>query len=223
MKSYSKNGAESVQILHPTQEDLADFPKFISKLYASGKYKAGVVVLRPTFEISNIESTSIDALSCETPVNQWLSEVNSGVYYVHQRAKGKMTVKEARPFLGGNCPKENLDLHPVVEKFESMLKPAPGTLLRSRKNTENKCVTSSESIYLAGIEKTLFSKETNYLNLSALDCLLSKSKIEEEIKGINTPFVYVGGKYSVFALHLEDFALFSINFLHEGSNKIWYM
>lgn len=41
--------------------------------------------------------------------------------------------------------------------------------------------------------------------------------------GIQSPFVYVGGPLTSFGLHLEDGNLNSINFLHRGFPKIWYI
>jgi [histone H3]-trimethyl-L-lysine4 demethylase len=42
------------------------------------------------------------------------------------------------------------------------------------------------------------------------------------MSGINTPWMYVGMKYSTFCWHFEDLMLPSINFNHEGKPKLWY-
>lgn len=44
----------------------------------------------------------------------------------------------------------------------------------------------------------------------------------EEVKGINTSYVYVGMQYSTFPAHIEDSALASMNLLHSGMPKLWY-
>lgn len=42
------------------------------------------------------------------------------------------------------------------------------------------------------------------------------------MKGINTPYVYVGAPFSSFGMHIEDGDLGSVNYNHEGEDKFWY-
>ena len=70
--------------------------------------------------------------------------------------------------------------------------------------------------YISGIEGTLFEDDSQLLKLNKLDDFLSK---EEKMPGINSPFIYVGEAGSAFAMHIEDKALFSINFLHTGATS----
>lgn len=43
------------------------------------------------------------------------------------------------------------------------------------------------------------------------------------MKGITSPFVYVGGPMTSFAFHIEDGNLGSINYNHAGDIKCWYV
>ncbi|KAK9864104.1 hypothetical protein WJX84_004798 [Apatococcus fuscideae] len=45
---------------------------------------------------------------------------------------------------------------------------------------------------------------------------------EELITGVMVPWLYVGTALSAFCWHVEDHALYSINYLHQGAPKIWY-
>lgn len=59
-----------------------------------------------------------------------------------------------------------------------------------------------------------------------IDKLQSKDSIihgtGEEVKGINTSYVYIGMQYSTFPAHIEDSGLASMNLLHSGMPKMWY-
>jgi [histone H3]-trimethyl-L-lysine4 demethylase len=44
----------------------------------------------------------------------------------------------------------------------------------------------------------------------------------DEICGFNTPWLYIGMKYSTFCWHYEDLMTFSINYAHWGKPKVWY-
>lgn len=48
---------------------------------------------------------------------------------------------------------------------------------------------------------------------------------EELITGVMVPWLYVGSCLSAFCWHVEDHALYSVNYLHMGAPKvclIWY-
>ncbi|KAH6830968.1 Transcription factor jumonji family protein / zinc finger family protein [Perilla frutescens var. hirtella] len=46
--------------------------------------------------------------------------------------------------------------------------------------------------------------------------------LEREIPGVTEPMLYIGMLFSVFAWHVEDHYLYSINYHHCGAAKTWY-
>ena len=43
------------------------------------------------------------------------------------------------------------------------------------------------------------------------------------LAGVTIPYLYVGGFGTVFAWHTEDLDMSSINYMHSGSSKLWYV
>ena len=59
----------------------------------------------------------------------------------------------------------------------------------------------------------------NLCNLNAHSLL---RYVKEDIPGVISPWIYVGMCFSTFCWHYEDHFLYSINYLWEGSPKLWY-
>lgn len=60
---------------------------------------------------------------------------------------------------------------------------------------------------------------TEHFSLSRLKNILNVLRIFYD--GISYPMMYMGQLHSFFPVHIEDTALWSINFLHFGAPKIW--
>jgi hypothetical protein len=76
-------------------------------------------------------------------------------------------------------------------------------------------------------ELECFEKYRNHpWNVNNLSCcaksLLHYLKDEGLISGVMIPWMYVGSCFSTFCWHIEDHALYSVNYLHLGSPKVWY-
>lgn len=58
-------------------------------------------------------------------------------------------------------------------------------------------------------------------NLGEKKCELQRHLLP--LEGIKTPYVYVGKEGSVYCIHVEDMLLHSVNYLHSGKPKIWFI
>lgn len=80
-------------------------------------------------------------------------------------------------------------------------------------------------IYGSDIPRSLFDDTCKSFNLKNLDTILQKrmSEAQLNIDGINNSYLYFGMWQSTFPWHTEDHELYSINYLHYGSPKSWYV
>lgn len=83
-------------------------------------------------------------------------------------------------------------------------------------------MTFSAPLYGADLLNTLMDESSKAWNLNNLDSLLSDSIVGNKIRGINTPYCYVGSWKAFFCWHTEDLDLSGINFVHQGKSKFWY-
>ena len=79
-------------------------------------------------------------------------------------------------------------------------------------------------LYGADVRQSLFrTPARSTWNLNSLDSLLGDITGTRSVPGINTPYLYIGGFRTMFAWHVEDYNLGSVNYLHSGSPKLWYV
>ena len=88
-----------------------------------------------------------------------------------------------------------------------------------------KNVTFNPPIYGADIPGSLYDKDVKEWNINHLGTILDT--VTEEygvsIPGVNTAYLYFGMWKTTFAWHTEDMDLYSINYLHFGAPKQWYV
>jgi len=76
-------------------------------------------------------------------------------------------------------------------------------------------------IYGADCCDSLTDKDQKVWNIKRLDSLLT-DVMEEQIPGVNLPYLYFGMWKATFSWHVEDMDLYAVNFLHYGAPKTWY-
>jgi hypothetical protein len=83
---------------------------------------------------------------------------------------------------------------------------------------DSKQVTGSDAGPLSNRQS---SWELRHLALNQ-ESVLRHLPGSENIEGVSRPWMYLGNPFSTFCWHTEDQFLCSVNYLHEGSPKIWY-
>lgn len=69
------------------------------------------------------------------------------------------------------------------------------------------------------------SRESRSWDLTSL--LLDKEsilqKVGNRIAGVTTPWLYFGCMFATFCWHVEDHFLYSLNYMHHGASKVWWV
>ncbi|GFH19606.1 Jumonji domain-containing protein, partial [Haematococcus lacustris] len=88
-------------------------------------------------------------------------------------------------------------------------------------------ITLTPPLYGADVEASLFDAPVPGCgwNLQRLGTILNTVLDEagHELPGINTPYLYFGQWRTMFPWHTEDMDLYSVNYLHFGAPKQWYV
>jgi [histone H3]-trimethyl-L-lysine9/36 demethylase len=79
----------------------------------------------------------------------------------------------------------------------------------------------STPLYGADVPYSVFDYPSPW-NLNNLEGVLNDGLGGMKLKGINTPYLYIGSWKTMFAFHKEDLDFPSINYLHAGKTKFWY-
>lgn len=106
----------------------------------------------------------------------------------------------------------------------------PATYLEKEFWHEIACGTTESVEYACDVDGSAFSSSPNdqlgksKWNLKKLSRLPKSTLrlLENAIPGVTEPMLYIGMLFSMFAWHVEDHYLYSINYHHCGEAKTWY-
>ncbi|XP_070764461.1 lysine-specific demethylase 4A [Enoplosus armatus] len=192
----------------PSKEEFKDFSRYIAYMESQGAHKAGMAkVVPPKGWKPRRTYDDIDDLVIPAPIQQVVTG-QSGLFTQYNIQKKPMTVHEFRKT-------SNMDkfCNPRYVDFEEL----------ERKFWKN--LTFNPPLYGADVSGTLYDPDVTEWNIGRLNTILDTVENESgiKIKGVNTPYLYFGMWKSAFAWHTEDMDLYSINYLHFGEPKSWYV
>lgn len=84
-----------------------------------------------------------------------------------------------------------------------------------------KSLTYTEPMYGADVLGSIFDDNITSWNVNHLPNVLDL--MEQKVPGVNDAYLYAGLWKATFAWHLEDQDLYSINYIHFGAPKQWYL
>ncbi|KAJ7986383.1 hypothetical protein DPEC_G00339340 [Dallia pectoralis] len=197
-----------IMTFHPTREEFKDFSRYIAYMESQGAHKAGMAKVIPPKDWKPRRTyDDIDDLVIPAPIQQVVTG-QSGLFTQYNIQKKPMTVKEFRKTANTDkfCNPRYVDFEELERKFWKNL-------------------TFNPPLYGADVNGSLYDPDVTEWNLGHLNTLLDTVEKESgiKIKGVNTPYLYFGMWKSTFAWHTEDMDLYSINYLHFGETKSWYV
>eukprot|EP01103_Thecamoeba_quadrilineata_P017969 TRINITY_DN6608_c0_g1_i1.p1 TRINITY_DN6608_c0_g1~~TRINITY_DN6608_c0_g1_i1.p1 ORF type:complete len:451 (+),score=98.55 TRINITY_DN6608_c0_g1_i1:102-1454(+) len=193
-------------VFRPTAEEFADFTGYISyveaRLNGSGICK---IIPPQSWSPKNSYKNIRNKLIIKNPIRQHVSGSN-GIYQVAN-------------FVECNRPLRDF------QKQAELKEKGTARSKKSRSNIEqlenwfwnNLC--RDPPLYGADILGSLFNDDVPHWNLKKLGSLLDHLP---SLPGINAPYLYFGMMKALFACHIEDMNLYSLNYLHFGKTKVWY-
>lgn len=192
----------------PSKEEFKDFSRYIAYMESQGAHKAGMAkVIPPKGWKPRRTYDDIDDLVIPAPIQQVVTG-QSGLFTQYNIQKKPMTVHEFRKTSNMDkfCNPRYVDFDELERKFWKNL-------------------TFNPPLYGADVSGTLYDPDVTEWNIGRLNTILDTVESDSgiKIKGVNTPYLYFGMWKSAFAWHTEDMDLYSINYLHFGEPKSWYV
>lgn len=119
----------------------------------------------------------------------------------------------------------SVDLAGFKKMAEHPTNAAPTTDPETLERKFWKNIPMNPPLYGADVPGSLFDDRIKGWNLKNLNSLLSRTLEENDaaIPGVTQPYLYAGSWRSFFAWHTEDLDLHSVNYIHTGAPKTWYV
>uniref|UniRef100_A0AAR2KL27 [histone H3]-trimethyl-L-lysine(9) demethylase n=1 Tax=Pygocentrus nattereri TaxID=42514 RepID=A0AAR2KL27_PYGNA len=202
--SVAQNPVFRITTFHPTKEEFKDFSRYIAYMESQGAHRAGLAKIIPPKDWKARRTyDDIDDLVIPAPIQQVVTG-QSGLFTQYNIQKKPMSVREFRKVSNTDkfCNPRYVDFDELERKYWKNL-------------------TFNPPLYGADVSGTLYDA----WNVGRLNTILDTVERESGVKnkGVNTPCLYFGMWKSTFAWHTEDMDLYSINYLHFGEPKSWYI
>merc|ERR1712137_18507 len=201
--------SKTIPVFHPTMEEFTSgFSNYITTIQPlCTEYGLAKIVPPPEwnprkdgwFE-SSIRRTVIPA-----PIYQYVSGMK-GIFQQTNIVDKPMKINDFR--------------HLAEEHLEARM-PAMSDEEIERRFWKN--IRFEPPVYGADMKGSLFPPELYHWNVARLTEQNLLQHLNTNVDGVNSSYLYFGMWKAMFSWHTEDMDLFSINYLHHGEPKRWYV
>ncbi|KAH8866816.1 putative lysine-specific demethylase 4B [Schistosoma japonicum] len=209
LETLNPESIPEIPVYRPTVAEFEDFSKCISLIESMGAHHVGLCkIIPPSSWVGRRKGyDDIGDFVVEKPICQ-STYGGRGIYFQDISPRKSLRFNDFK-----NLALSNLYSTPKYRDYNHL----------ERKYWSS--IGTSRPLYGANINGTLMDNDQHIWNISKLDSILSQVFREEgvQIPGVNTPYLYYGMWRSTFAWHVEDVDLYSINYLHYGLPKCWYV
>ncbi|VEL35882.1 unnamed protein product [Protopolystoma xenopodis] len=198
-----------IPVYRPNWDEFTKFPSCIDLIEEMGAHHVGLCKIIPPKEWKPRKEgyDNLDTFCVEKPISQ-ITTGSLGIYLQNIDVRKSMSLKEFKKL--SFTP---LYRTPSYEDWDHLEKKYWSSISFCR------------PLYGANISGSITDSGQETWNIQKLDSILSFVFEQEniKIKGVNTPYLYIGMWRSSFPWHVEDVELYSINYLHHGFPKHWYV
>jgi jumonji domain-containing protein 2 len=192
-------------VFRPTEEEFANFREYLERLnFLHPEIGICKIIPPPSWKLLPIDINSLKQ-RVSHPVAQYVSGKH-GIFSVELLEQRSMSVA-AFERLARKSEFINPDFRERERRFWKHILGNSGY---------------GVAMYGADVIGSLFQGQNSHSawNLNKLDNILQA--IPQKLPGVNAPMLYFGTWRALFAFHVEDVDLYSINYLHLGAAKSWY-
>eukprot|EP00475_Leptophrys_vorax_P045220 TRINITY_DN9318_c0_g1_i2.p1 TRINITY_DN9318_c0_g1~~TRINITY_DN9318_c0_g1_i2.p1 ORF type:complete len:406 (-),score=58.87 TRINITY_DN9318_c0_g1_i2:538-1713(-) len=226
---------ERVPVLRPTMEQFQDFNAFVKKIERQFT-DIGLAKIIPPAEWVQQVNRSLDYqsilsdLQIDSPIRQHVvpASKSPGVFKVTNIEEPSLVGESFRAIaVTEEAPPQFVNwVMPCTD--DSSTEPTPGVREIEKLDSYDcleamywRTVQWEPPIYGADVPGSIFGDLNVPWNVSKLPSLLDC--LPEKVLGVNSPYLYFGSWKSMFPWHTEDMDLYSINYIHLGEPKQWYV
>lgn len=234
-----------VPVFTPTMKQFEDFYKFNKAINQYGM-QSGIVKVIPPAEwrlllSDNYSDDNLERVRVKNPIVQHINSPESGVFTLQnvERARTysmaqwlELSKKQNhQPPRTRRKPQAKPSDVPEGSMKYRLRNPVPAYNIDTSEFDADRCaelekvywksLVYAEPMYGADVMGLLFTDAHQTWNVARLPNILNL--MDAKLPGVNAAYLYAGLWKATFSWHLEDQDLYSINYLHFGAPKQWYL
>lgn len=249
---YNQENGGTIPIFTPTMNEFKNFKAFMESVEEYGK-KAGIIKVVPPKEWKDQLpefSTKLDQIKVTKPITQHIMGGRGVFTQTNIEDRKEYSLKEWHqichqnqnrpPQISSNSSSKTNKSKPPLTAAAADQTSSPEQLdyakiTKSHSTTSHltveeyqdierhywRNITFNQPMYGADMLGTLFDSSVHAWNTNHLDNTLNNLGVT--LPGVNSPYLYFGMWKATFAWHVEDMDLYSINYIHFGAPKQWYV